>query len=164
MFKSNSQHGTQNRSFSWGCLQFFEEWVIFWFCQVCNGRSLAVYLLWPTFDPLFVGTDGTHFLRSLDGGPKTPPILRRIFFSPKKSETTLGGIPVVSPAGGNRAIHGTTGEATLDTFSSHVHLSGEGEHLGICLFVLVVGWGISSMGKKLKNESRWGGVEHWGKI
>ena len=49
-----------------------------WFCcQVCHGGSLAVYLLWPTFDPLFVGTDGTHFLRSLDGGP--PPAL----FSPK---------------------------------------------------------------------------------
>ena len=51
----------------------------------------------------------------------------------------LGGITGVSPEGGNRAIHGTTGEATLDTFSSHVRLSGEGEHLGIWLFVLVVG-------------------------
>ena len=128
-----------------------------WFCQVCNGRSLAVYLLWPTFDPLFVGTDGTHFLRSLDGGPKKPVFSANLFFRRNKSDGPWGGIPVVSPAGGHRAIHGTTGEATLDTFSSHVHLSGEGEHLGICFFfVLVVGWGIS-WGKKLKNESMRGG-------
>ena len=37
-------------------------------CQVGDGWSVAIHLQWPTADPLFAGTNGTYFLRGLDGG------------------------------------------------------------------------------------------------
>ena len=101
-------------------------WVTMAF-QVCDGRSLAVHLFWPIADPLLVGTDGTHFLRGLDGG------------TPWMFEVSVVGsvLQKFSRKGGNCAIHCALGEANPDTFTHYVHLPSEG---AVKRSFLVINW------------------------
>lgn len=147
---------------------------IFWgtgvfsdFCQVCNGRSLAVYLLWPTFDPLFVGTDGTHFLRSLDGGPKNPPHTpAKIWNSPKQIGNHLGGDFPSSPRQAGIVQSTVRLVKQLLTLSPVMFIfQAKVSTLGfVCSFWL---WDEEFLWrwKKLKNERNWrGGLSTGGRF
>ena len=125
-------------------------------CQVGDGWSVAIHLQWPTADPLFAGTNGTYFLRGLDGGqdgwhPDFSSSKTTSFAAEQMSRChqmsfitmvrdswrvihaiqcfscrTLSEFANPHCPGRNCAIDRALGEANPHAFARHVHLPSEG--------------------------------------